>query len=568
MDRKRVERLTGRWLAGLVTWLALALLSAGAMAADDTVWDRLQADFGPLSGVLIRPGADLDLVDLDADDGAKTGDLFVAATPGEPIVHPVTGETLGHSRDPVVYVVDSVERGFSRLSRLTGNRPPESGTPLGRFAGIKAALIADTDGGTEIYDRLRLLLPHILWQGRFSSEESVKVGPGLLFVLEDNQLRVFREGRSRLVARYALKDGQKTERRSSEHGGVGRSSGRFETLYSLDRMVRMAAFFDLEAKSYAAIVEDGRLEVIRLTPSATVAAGIDLLPGYQGYSVDVWWPPSGPNPWLIVTAAAQVEEVNGLSVETHARVFAFLFDGEKLVHELLLTGRLARTFDLDGDGRTETLLSQSFTSDGPGRDYLQAHMKGDELVWLVYEPPFSWRPNLATDLLADVDGDGRTDWLHLTAGVLEVHNAEGRQVYTSPPGLGGSLSRLTYDRLGGGGQPLFATQMFEVKPLVVREDEDGTSVHVPAGLASNVSAPGLGLFGGRSWIAAIGKDGDHFITTRLSSDFEAAIQGLALAGESFYLALAYPGDTFGAGARTDFIRLDLDSFRGNRAPSD
>lgn len=170
--------------------------------------EKLQADFAPLDGVIILATPGQILIDRDGASGVALGDLFAIVTPGAPILHPVTGATLGTSQRIDGWLrVAGVRSGYSEATLLTErSAPPLVGVQVSRFAEAEALFVDATGSAADLYPQLQAALPQLRWLGYFTPSAALPkstLTPRLLFTVVSNALEV-REERSGLLRRYPL----------------------------------------------------------------------------------------------------------------------------------------------------------------------------------------------------------------------------------------------------------------------------------------------------------------------------------------------------------------------------
>ncbi len=147
----------------------------------------LESDFAPLDGYVVMPMEDDEfLIDLDASDGLRIGDIFSILHPGQPIVHPVSGEVIGHLDGNAAFLqVTRIKSGYSYARKIDGTAKVSKGEAIHRFAGVPTGFSASEEGGSELQAQLQQKLTRLDWQAPGSSP-----APLLLFESNVNSLRV------------------------------------------------------------------------------------------------------------------------------------------------------------------------------------------------------------------------------------------------------------------------------------------------------------------------------------------------------------------------------------------
>ncbi len=147
----------------LIICLALITLQS---APPNLCAANLEDGFKPVSGYLVQTGTAGVIIDCGQRKGVSIGDLFAVLERGKPLIHPVTGQTLGtREKVKIVLKVIRVEADYSichPLKRYFGVIPTP-GSPVKRFA-VMPALFIDLNGtGIELFSRLRDALPQLSW---------------------------------------------------------------------------------------------------------------------------------------------------------------------------------------------------------------------------------------------------------------------------------------------------------------------------------------------------------------------------------------------------------------------
>lgn len=194
----------------ILGFLSVAFLAASLPVSAADPMTRFQA----LSGYLVQVGPQGVVVDCGRKKGVGVGDLFAVLQPGVPMIHPVTGRSLGAQERLVATLrVMRVEadyaicRPLNRYLRVPLNR----GALVKRFASM-AALFIDLNGnGIEIFSRIRESLPQLNWADYgvgLQHRQALRRpgGPGALgydlYVVNEGPNLAFYNGDQELVAAW------------------------------------------------------------------------------------------------------------------------------------------------------------------------------------------------------------------------------------------------------------------------------------------------------------------------------------------------------------------------------
>lgn len=179
--------------------LLLVLLPALALAQ---LPEQLKRDFAPIDGIILMTMGDSYLVDLDANQGLRPGDILSVMEPGETIVHPQTRDIVGRIDQVVGYLeVTRVMSGYSYADLLTEGLALRSGDLVRRFEQVPAYI--DPSVSESLQRRLRLGLDHLQWLDTPATE----AGIGLYFGMQDERLSITDSGGA-LIGSYRYVDGQ------------------------------------------------------------------------------------------------------------------------------------------------------------------------------------------------------------------------------------------------------------------------------------------------------------------------------------------------------------------------
>lgn len=192
----------------------LLLLFASSAAADLTA--RVTRDLEPVAGFLVLPAGGQSVIDLDAEDGVRAGDLFSVLGTGEKLVHPTTGEALG-TLEAVkgVLRVEKVDKGFSLASPVLEDESFARGDAIRRFYKIPARFWDYAGSGEPLYLQLKDQLADLEWSAYSEAQASRPAEPGalradraaLLFVLTKSQTLEIRDNRFELLHSYRIPAG-------------------------------------------------------------------------------------------------------------------------------------------------------------------------------------------------------------------------------------------------------------------------------------------------------------------------------------------------------------------------
>jgi hypothetical protein len=100
---------------------------------------QLLEDFAPADGVVLMPMGNSWLVDLDANQNLRPGDILSVMSPGETIIHPQTRDIVGRIDHVVGFLeVARVMSGYSYTDLLSEGLSLQAGVQVRRFERVPA----------------------------------------------------------------------------------------------------------------------------------------------------------------------------------------------------------------------------------------------------------------------------------------------------------------------------------------------------------------------------------------------------------------------------------------------
>jgi len=545
---------------GNFIWTAVMalVLAVSPRIAPAGVVETVREDLRPISGYVVMQQGEEYLVDLDARHGLRVGDLLSVVTKGQEVLHPLTKEVIGRLDEAkAVLQVTQMKSGFSVARRLSGTAKIAQGDIVRRFALLKAAFQGPAGPSKALYEELRDALPELEWQGLFPAGEQPggEARADLVFTLEKEELRLLdREGHSLRAWAYAAPQPARPEpalpapASVPEPAGKGPSPIRFSagevdfgpytSLGELPGRVLMSAFTRDRDQLLLATVAGGHVRVFAVTGGLRQLAVTEM----HGITVSplsvAWWRPEKTGPlYLVVTAGEVGPGISGRRGETQLSGAIYEFAGRALRPVATGLRYFLGTFDLDGDGFSETLLGQEFSPrDMYGRTFV-LKMEGGKVIASKPDFPLPREFTVPGSILVDLTGDGKLEIAYVRNGVLWIY-AGTRRIYESSREMGGSISMLTYDVNPDAKDTMFSSLFLEVPPL--RQDIDGDGVAellVVASETSALKAPGIGPGIKKSWVAVVKFEGGMFKKGHLPGELEDPIQGIWADGKQVYLVV-------------------------------
>jgi len=550
----------------MILWLGVQLSAFPSIVLAGDV-EAIAADLRPVSGYLVMPLDDEFLIDLDARQGLRIGDLLSVVVPGEKVVHPITKEVIG-SLDKVkaVLKVTRVKSGYSHARRISGSEALTKGEQIRRFAGLTAALYTSQLQGESFYDRLREQLPELEWQGRFQASQDSKKDSkvDLRFVLDSRTLRLLDRNGEQLRS-YAITEvtgsqsavsavNQPVTAVTMAVGGAVLNAkpgtaaviqpeapglvdfGRHDNLDAFPERVLMASFHKTQDRLLVATVAGSWVRVYEVADRLRPVGAVQVRSGTASALAVNWWQPDQAGPlYLAVTATVVIESNYGNIRETRMDGAIFEWDGNNLSPVATRAPYFLESFDRNGDGRPETLLGQEFDRQQVYGRVFELTLENQDLRKTKPSFPLPQRFALPGSTMADLDGDGQPEFIAVYNSELTIYSGS-KKVYQSSGQMGGSLASMTYDINPGVTDTLFETVSLEIQPVVRDIDSDGVpELLAVASDSSSLKVPGIGPGINSSWVVVFKYRNGMYDKGRLKFERENPLQGLWVDSGQLYL---------------------------------
>jgi len=573
----------------------LTLFSVPTQAA---VIDQVAKDFKPISGYVVIVTSEEFLIDLDASNGISAGDLFSVIQPGKKITHPVTGKALGTLEEVQgILKVTRLQSGFSYTRTLGKSDGIKRGDQVRRYENIPTLFWDYTGKGEAFFYELRNTLPSLKWQDYSAAQAGKPKTLGkpsgengsLLFILANEGLEV-RDSEFQLIHRYGVPESlaavgsaaaatmasrppssqtkpapapsaayppsqapYKLEKNAPGPEGVITYEATFpgfQVVGTFSKATVMADFIRDGDRILVATTDGYGIRVYRAGESFDLLAKGDTRKGSWNLAVKWWRPSASSDLYLVVTSL--------INHQVEGSIFVLQGDRLALVQERI--SYILGTFDRDGDGYPETLLRQDFDRDlFWGRRIRQLKLVKGELE--ISRPDFKLpsKFNVLGSVFADVTGDGRLETILVREKTLYIFNGK-KELYRSPPGMGGSLSVASYD-VNPDAAPinqLVNSAMVEVSPVAADLDGDGIlEVVVVASESSLVTAPGVVPSIKNPRLAVVKYRNGTFVRGTIGEAVGEPVQGMTVADGKLLFVTTNPGSVFGKGASTQLLAFQL-----------
>jgi hypothetical protein len=538
-------------------------------------------DLKPIDGYVVKAGDDACIIDLDATSGIAVGDIFSVLGPGEELVHPITKKVIGKLDEvKAVLRVSRISEGFSFARPIGNGAAIKRGDPIRRYSSLKAVFWDYSDRNKPLFDRLQTTLPSLTWQDYGTSQRKRPAKPAplaghddvLFFIVQNNRLEV-RDAEFDLIRTYSLEGAAPAGQRAVPsppvgtlavpqpmvapavaHPVVGQGKppvidyGTADNIAGLDDNTLMADLLLHRGQRLLATTNGKKVNIFRVEDRLKpVTEG--QIPGFGQILAVKWWQPEADGPLYLAVLDWNDDKIDST---------IFALDNDRLTTVASGLDTILGSFDLDQDGRPETLLSQRFTAD----DFFDQRIK--EMYWqnsrLEQKSISLQLPAKFTVIggqLADLTGDGRLEAAYVRNGVLWIYSGKKR-LYVSPKQLGGSLSSLTY-KVDPTLRDFRSTSVFfEIAPVAADVDGDGRrELLAVSSDQSSIRAPGLMTTIDKSRISIFKYVNGAFVKGDVGEPVDGAIQGLAVDGRRVLFVVTDIGSPLAKGGSSRLRTLDL-----------
>ncbi len=549
----------------------MLLLTAGPLLAGTL--ENLVKDFQPVSGYVVLPSQNEFLIDLDASHGVAVGDLFTVVQPGEKIVHPVTGAVLGtlDVRKGLLQVTQ-VKAGYSQARAIGSAGKIARGDQIRRFENLRASFWDYTGKGEAFFAQVKEALPALSWQDYAAAQAakpatpaaSAAAGLDLLLILDGNNLTV-RDGSFGILHAYPPPAGLKPavsaplqptapyrlEAAPQALSGSGVlydvTFPGFKSLGTLGFPAVMADFVDADGRLLLAATDGKTIKLLEVGEATTPLAEVMSSDLAQILALS-WWQPSADQLCLAVSGWKD----NKLS----SSLYLFADGRLTLVDEFLPC--FFGSFDRNGDGQRELLLTQRFDRDMVwGTLIREGRLTGRKFSQEELSFKLPRRFTVGGSMMADLTGDGKPETVFVRGGLLYIF-AGTKQLYKSPKVMGGTLSRFLFEKDPNARETETNYAAFEVPPVAADLDGDGQlELLAVASDSSLLSAPGIGSGVKKSWLAVLKVRDGMIVKGTLGEQLDVPLQGLTVAGDRALFVATETGSVFGGGGDSQVLVFPL-----------
>jgi hypothetical protein len=532
-------------------------------------------DLKPIDGYVVKAVESEFIIDLDEKNGIEVGDIFSVMGPGEELVHPVTQKKLGRLEEVKgVLKVIRISDGFSFARPIGEAAAIKRGDHIRRFSLLKAVFWDYSDTNRSLFDHLQNTLPSLTWQDYKTSQVErppkpsalVEQSAALIFIVQNNILEV-RDAQYGLLRKYPLGE-------ASAMSGAGVSDAPMSTTVStqaayekntpsninygpaaamaqLSDNTLMADLLKQNGERLLAATDGNKIRIYSVIEAEKqlrlLAEG--KIDGYGKILTLKWWQPKDDGLLYLAVLAWTDDKIDSTVFKLYNNQLTTVARG---------LDAILGSFDLDKDGRPETLLSQNFDADSFfGRSIKEMYWHNSKLKQKDITLDLPSKFTVIGGLLADLTGDGELEAAYVRNGSLWVYSGK-KKIYVSPRQMGGSLSALTYKVDPTLLDYRSTSVFFEVAPIAVDIDADGRQeLLVVSSDQSSIKAPGLMTTIDKSHIALFNYENGAFVRGTVGEPIDAAIQGLGVDGRQILFVATDPGSLLDQGGSSQLQILDI-----------
>jgi hypothetical protein len=517
--------------------------------------ERITEDLKPLSGYIVKSVKNEFIIDLDQSHGISRGDLFSVVTVGEAVVHPVTGKVLGSLEETKgILQVTRLKQGYSYARILEKSANIKPGDPIRRFENLPAITWDYTENGRAFFDQLQSALPGLEWQDYDSAQltkpEKLLLPPGqsasIYFILTDSGIEV-RGPKFLVLHKYDLPPSLSAIVKKSPQPSVTIPEGKkdmgfsavFEaaqTIGNLPGVTLMADFVKFDDQLLLATTDGSEIYVFEVADNLKRITNLQIPVAAQILALNWWLPVEGKSPYLAVVAWSDRKVVSTI----------FRFYGGRLTAIKGNLPRILGTFDLNGDGRPETLLGQTFDSEDFFGTNIRKLFFKDEKIKSERPPIFLPRGfTVLGSQIADLTGDGKLESTFVRSGILYIYLGK-KQLYASQKEMGGTISVLTYEKNLLTKDIMTQTAAFEISPVATDFDGDGRmELLVVSSDKTFFTVTGITPNVNNTRLAVLKYQEGRFVKGTIGEKIERPIQGLTVSDERVLFVISEPGSIFG-----------------------
>lgn len=541
----------------------------------------ITADLKQLNGYVVMSTDDEYLIDLDAKHGVEVGDLFSVIGVGEEIVHPISQKVIGTLEEVKgVLRVVRISEGFSFARLLGGPTAIKRGDPIQRFTALKALFWDYSGKNKALFERLQKDLPALKWQDYQVAQDKRPLKPApqtgrndvLMFIINNNFLEV-RDAQLGLIRQYplpAVTPAGQTMGTAPVTGASTRGAEPQQTAGTSPAFEKeMPSIVDYGSANAVAQLSDNTLmadmlqynnyQLLAVTDSKkisvyTMESELKLLAegttrGYGQIMAVKWWYPVSEGPLYLVALAWSDDKIDST---------VFVLEKNRLEPVAMGLDTILGSFDLNNDGRPETLLSQEFDAESFfGRRIKEAYWHNSQLQQRNHKLPLPAKFTVIGGQLADLTSDGKLEAVYVRNGILWIYSGK-KLLYNSAKQMGGSLSVLTYKVNPTVIDYRTTSVFFEIAPVAIDIDNDGRMELISISSdQSAIKVPGIMSTIDNSRLMVFKYNQGTFIKGTIGEPVDAAIQGLEVVDGQIVYVATEPGSLFDQGGSSRLQALDI-----------
>ena len=557
----------------IITFFLCAFVIIMPLTASAFYKGTVARDMSALEAVLVDGPGGLTLLDKGYEDGVHKGDLWTVYGPGKKVKGP-SGKSLGEIKEPIARArVTKPEKKFSvvNVECIKKKCKLNAGLSAKRFAEVKAFFYDIGGGKKDMYEWLRANIPHLKWQDYREAVDESQVVPtqnDIFFVAKKGSLTVWSGGEikgaynrmgSAPMASYrqpigrtaypsSLPPGLAGARTSlqptlpglASYGGLATKINitSYRPVGSLDQLVHSLEINDLDASGPPYFV-------YLLGPNLyaqKIGARERITYSYKGFG-NVLYASVGENGLIALNIYIKGEGLRSKVLKFKGNSFHEISTDREYVFCF---------FDLDGDGKKETLLGQNYNElelFGPAIYRFEIGKSGVKRKGR-FSVPSGFTLNGA--MIADLTGNRTKEMGFYNLGRRFVVYERDSEIWSSPEALGGSIKSVQVPNLEPD-DPTPQNVIIWCQPAII-----SFGVRKVAAIPANESSLWnvVGASPKKGGLGILFSTGGGIRFSELATDFAGPVQDIFVYKDELYIVVV-EGNFFTGRGRTHVLAISL-----------
>jgi hypothetical protein len=323
-----------------------------------------------------------------------------------------------------------------------------------------------------------------------------------------------------------------------------------QTIANLPSASLTTDFLKHDDQLLMASTDGARIQIFNVSSNLKLIAGGAPAQPVRILSVKWWSPDDGRRLYMAANEWSDRDK--------NVRGELFLLEGDALRPIIQKIPKILGTFDLNGDGRPETLMGQEFVGETFfGRRLNELKLTDNKIEYFKPRIELPRHFTVLGSIFCDLTGDGQLETAYVRDRILYIYSGKKR-LYKSPKQMGGSLSFLTYDIDPNFKDGPNTTVEFEISPVATDLDGDGhTELLAVASERSIFGSLAISSGVEKSWVAIFKFKNGRFESGSLGNEIDIPLQGLAVTPKQILMVATAPGNLMSEGAQSHLLSYSL-----------